>query len=88
MKDEGIRCLFVGVADASNAEDSFKYAAEMTGGDYIITQDINEVTAKLKELENGRAENRSAHRLRRGLQPAVRYTSDWESTEVLGRATY
>jgi hypothetical protein len=51
LKDEGIRCLFVGVADASDAEDSFKYAAEMTGGDYIITQDINEVTAKLKELE-------------------------------------
>ncbi|HQD30887.1 MAG TPA: VWA domain-containing protein [Clostridiales bacterium] len=51
LKDEGIRCLFVGVADAHYAEDSFKYAAEMTGGDYIITQDINEVTAKLNELE-------------------------------------
>ncbi len=51
LKDEGIRCLFVGVSDASNAEQSFKYAAEMTGGDYIITDDINEVTAKMKELE-------------------------------------
>ena len=51
LKDEGIRCLFVGVADASYAEESFKYAAEMTGGDYIITNDINEVTAKVKELE-------------------------------------
>ena len=51
LKDEGIRCLFVGVADASFSEESFKYAANMTGGDYIITNDINEVSAKLKELE-------------------------------------
>ncbi len=51
IKDEGIRCLFVGVSDASSAEKSFKYAAELSGGDYIITNDINEVTARLKELE-------------------------------------
>lgn len=51
IKDEGIRCLFVGVSDAASAENSFKYAAEMTGGEYIITDDISKVTAKLKELE-------------------------------------
>ncbi len=51
LKDEGIRCLFVGVSDAFSAEKSFKYAADMTGGDFIITNDINEVTAKVKELE-------------------------------------
>ena len=49
MKDEDT--LSRGRRRCLDAEDSFKYAAEMTGGDYIITQDINEVTAKLKELE-------------------------------------
>jgi Mg-chelatase subunit ChlD len=50
FKEEGIRCLFVGVADAQSAEEAFKTAASLTGGDYIITDDIAEVEKKLDEL--------------------------------------
>ncbi len=50
FKEEGIRCLFVGVADAQNEEEAFKLAASLTGGDYIITTDILDVEKKLDEM--------------------------------------
>lgn len=50
LKEEGIRCLFVGVSDSASAEDDFKYAAEGTDGNYVISTDIDLITAELNEL--------------------------------------
>jgi Mg-chelatase subunit ChlD len=53
LKQSGIRVLFAGLADdPNNAEldTIFKTAAEKAGGDYILTNSIEEIDKKLREL--------------------------------------
>lgn len=53
INKSGIRCLFVGLGNkeyASLYEDGFKNAAELAGGDYIITSEFGEIEKKLEEL--------------------------------------
>lgn len=50
FRAEGIRCLFVGVSDADKVESAYEFAAEQTGGDYVITNDIADVEKKIQEL--------------------------------------
>ncbi len=53
LKDSGIRVLFAGLGSeeyAAQYDFVFASAAELAGGDYIITSDVNEISAKLNEL--------------------------------------
>lgn len=54
LKKNNIRALFVGLggeAYASEHEALFARAAELAGGDYVITSDYAKIDAKLKELQ-------------------------------------
>ncbi|MCQ2427241.1 MAG: VWA domain-containing protein [Clostridia bacterium] len=53
LKALGIRALFVGLGGKDYIaahEDVFKHAAELSGGDYIITSDAADIQTKLDEL--------------------------------------
>lgn len=54
IKKNGIRALFVGLGGENYAKEHeavFARAAELAGGDYIITSDYNKIDEKLKELQ-------------------------------------
>ena len=53
LKKAGIRTLFLGYGNAEYAEKYagvFERAAELAGGDYLITSDLSKIAAKLQEL--------------------------------------
>ncbi|NCB47283.1 VWA domain-containing protein, partial [bacterium] len=53
VKNEGIRILFAGLggkAYISKYEGAFKNAAELSGGDYVISANPDDIQAKLNEL--------------------------------------
>ncbi len=53
LKDSGIRVLFAGLGSeeyAAQFDFVFASAAELAGGDYIITSNVDEISAKLDEL--------------------------------------
>ena len=53
LRKAGIRTLFLGYGNAEYASTYagvFQHAAELAGGDYLITSDLSKIAAKLQEL--------------------------------------
>lgn len=53
MKESGIRVLIAGLLNSKNSVDyeaGFKAAAQVAGGDYVVTDKVEDIAAKLDEL--------------------------------------
>ena len=51
LKDEGVQSLFIGVVDA-NEGGVFEHAANLSGGEYVISTDLSKVKDAFTELTN------------------------------------
>ncbi len=52
MKESAIDVLWIGMGIQEDDEEDFSLAAELSGGDYIISTDVNELKTKVDEVLN------------------------------------
>ena len=73
LKDENIRCLWIGIGSDLD-EKAFKHAAQKTGGHYVITEDPEALTSVFTDLTNDiRQDKEKAGSIKTLLQLTVKH---------------